>query len=137
MYTSGSTGMPKGVAVEQRSISRLVMGTDYAPLQADDVVAQASNASFDAATFEIWGALLNGARLVGINKHTLLSPTDFAAAMAKHGITALFITTSLFEQISRHEPGAFVGLRHCLVGGQRFVLASARVCSPIPGDRSD
>jgi non-ribosomal peptide synthetase component F len=64
IYTSGSTGQPKGVAVPHRAVSRLVLDTDYIALGPDDVVAQASNASFDAATFEIWGALLNGARLV-------------------------------------------------------------------------
>src|SRR6185503_1081043 len=68
MYTSGSTGRPKGVCVPHRAIARLVWHADYAPLTSSDVVAQASNASFDASTFEIWGALINGARLVGVPK---------------------------------------------------------------------
>nr|VFK57073.1 MAG: AMP-binding enzyme [Candidatus Kentron sp. TC] len=68
IYTSGSTGKPKGVAISHRAVNRLVFNTNYIELSSDDVVAQASNVSFDAATFEIWGALLHGARLVGITK---------------------------------------------------------------------
>ena len=64
IYTSGSTGQPKGVAVTHRGITRLVLNTDYVALKPQDRIAQASNASFDAATFEIWGALLNGAARV-------------------------------------------------------------------------
>src|SRR5258705_7791201 len=56
IYTSGSTGQPKGVAVSHRAVNRLVMNTDYVQINSTDVIAQASNVSFDAATFEIWGA---------------------------------------------------------------------------------
>ncbi|MCP4659805.1 MAG: AMP-binding protein, partial [bacterium] len=59
IYTSGSTGRPKGVAVSHRAVVRLVFNTDYIDLGPDDRVAQASNTSFDAATFELWGALLH------------------------------------------------------------------------------
>ena len=60
IYTSGSTGKPKGVVIPHRAINNLVLNTDYINLTANDRIAQASNISFDAATFEIWGALLNG-----------------------------------------------------------------------------
>ncbi len=58
MYTSGSTGQPKGVGVTHRGINRLVRNTNYVQLHSTDRMAQVSNVSFDAATFEIWGALL-------------------------------------------------------------------------------
>src|SRR5262249_21987038 len=100
IYTSGSTGNPKGVCIPPRGIVRLVCNTDYAQLSADDRVAQASNVSFDAATFEIWGALLNGARLVGIDKEVALSPADYAEILAQEKITTMFLTPALFNQFA-------------------------------------
>ena len=80
IYTSGSTGKPKGVAVPHKAVNRLVFNTNYVELEPHDRMAQASNASFDAATFEIWGALLHGARLVGIARDVTLTPREFAAS---------------------------------------------------------
>ena len=65
MYTSGSTGEPKGVEVPHRGINRLVINNGYARIGPRDCVAHCSNLAFDASTFEIWGALLNGARIAG------------------------------------------------------------------------
>src|SRR6185436_10655085 len=75
-YTSGSTGRAKGVCIPHRAVLRLVLGSDYVALGPEDRVAQASNSSFDAATFEIWGALLNGGCVVGVTRDELLSPAD-------------------------------------------------------------
>jgi amino acid adenylation domain-containing protein len=118
IYTSGSTGVPKGVAVEQRAVTRLVRDTNYIRLDASDRVAQVSNASFDAATFEIWGALLNGGRLVGIAKDTALSPSLFVEEIRAQGVTAMFLTTALFNQIVREIPDAFRTVKHLLFGGE-------------------
>ncbi|MCP4657222.1 MAG: AMP-binding protein, partial [bacterium] len=118
IYTSGSTGKAKGVAVPQRAISRLVLNTDYLQVQPGDRVAQASNASFDAATFEIWGALLNGATLVGIERFAVLTPQAFGKQIRDRAITALFITTALFDQLAREAPSTFASLRHVLFGGE-------------------
>lgn len=118
IYTSGSTGTPKGVCVPHRGITRLVLNADYVKITPADRIAQVSNASFDAATFEIWGALLNGARLVGIGKETALSPADFADALRARKISTLFLTTALFNQLAREEPGAFATLGTVLFGGE-------------------
>jgi amino acid adenylation domain-containing protein len=118
IYTSGSTGRPKGVAVPHRGITRLVLNTDYVKLRPEDRIAQASNASFDAATFEIWGALLNGARAVGIQKEVAISPADFVAALRKENITTLFLTTALFNQLAREVPDAFGTLDTVMFGGE-------------------
>src|SRR5205823_6383521 len=87
IYTSGSTGQPKGVAVPHRAVNRLVRNTNYIQFRPSDRVAQVSNASFDAATFEIWGALLNGARLVGLRHDVVLSPKDFARELREREIS--------------------------------------------------
>jgi amino acid adenylation domain-containing protein len=118
IYTSGSTGRPKGVVVPHQAVVRLVRGTDYVQLGPDDRVAQASNSSFDAATFEVWGALLNGGRLVGLERATVLSPGLLAAALRREGVSALFLTTALFNQVAREAPGGLAPLRAVLFGGE-------------------
>ncbi len=117
MYTSGSTGQPKGANVTHRGINRLVLSTDYVQLERSDRMAQVSNVSFDAATFEVWGALLNGARLVGIAKDVLLSPRSFAQALRDEGITTMFLTAALFNQVAAEAPEAFAALRTLIAGG--------------------
>ncbi|HEX4959261.1 MAG TPA: amino acid adenylation domain-containing protein, partial [Thermoanaerobaculia bacterium] len=126
IYTSGSTGQPKGVVVPHRAVVRLVRGTDYVQLGPDDRVAQASNSSFDAATFEIWGALLSGARLVGIERETLLSPGALSAVLRRESVSVMFLTTALFNQMAREAPGAFAPLRCVLFGGERVDPAAVR-----------
>ncbi|WP_375466723.1 amino acid adenylation domain-containing protein [uncultured Nostoc sp.] len=118
MYTSGSTGQPKGVSIVHQGVVRLVKENNYVSISAQDVIAQASNYAFDAATFEIWGALLNGARLVGVSKDLALSPQDFAAFMRSQSISVLFLTTALFNQIAQEAPSAFNTVRHLLFGGE-------------------
>ncbi|MBD2005415.1 MULTISPECIES: non-ribosomal peptide synthetase [Cyanophyceae] len=118
IYTSGSTGKPKGVAVTHKAVNRLVCNTNYIKLSPNDKIAQASNTSFDAATFEIWGALLNGAQLVGISRDVTLSPHEFALQLRQKGISVLFLTTALFQQIARDVPQAFSSLRYLLFGGE-------------------
>ena len=117
IYTSGSTGQPKGVEVPHRGVTRVVVNTDYLSITPMDRVAQASTCTFDAATFEIWGALLNGATLVGILRDVLLSPSALAAELRRRRITVLFLTTDLFNQVVAAVPDAFATLRALLFGG--------------------
>jgi len=119
IYTSGSTGVPKGIGITLRSILRLVRNTNYVRISPADVIAQASNASFDAATFEIWGALLHGARLQVMTREVLLTPHAFEAALKTHGVSVLFLTTALFNQMVRHDPGTFATVAHLLFGGEQ------------------
>ncbi|WP_281404514.1 non-ribosomal peptide synthetase [Pyxidicoccus fallax] len=118
IYTSGSTGTPKGVCVPHRAVVRLVVDTNYVRLTPEDRIAQASNASFDAATFEIWGALLNGARLVGVDRETALVPSAFAGWLREQGISTMFLTTTWFNQVAAEVPDAFRAMRQLLVGGE-------------------
>jgi amino acid adenylation domain-containing protein/non-ribosomal peptide synthase protein (TIGR01720 family) len=117
MYTSGSTGRPKGAAIPHRAVVRTVRNTNYISLGPSDTIAQISNVSFDAATFEIWGALLNGGRLAGIPREVTLAPDDFAAALRRARISTIFVTTDLFNQLVRERPELFQTVGDVLVGG--------------------
>ncbi|MBN8737908.1 MAG: hypothetical protein BGP24_07775 [Lysobacterales bacterium 69-70] len=118
IYTSGSTGKPKGVEVSQRNIVRLVRGADYVPFGADSVFVQMSNHAFDAATFEVWGALLNGGRLVHVSRETVLEPLEFGDFLAEHAVSAMFITVALFNLMADVNPRGLATVSHVLVGGE-------------------
>ncbi|NNC65444.1 MAG: amino acid adenylation domain-containing protein, partial [Gammaproteobacteria bacterium] len=126
VYTSGSTGEPKGVVVPHRGIVRLVCGADYVQLTQHDRVAQASNVSFDAATFEVWGSLLNGGCLVGVEPDTVLDPAGFAALLSERDVTTLFVTTALFNQFSYLAPSGFNTLTTLLFGGEAVDVEAVR-----------
>ncbi|MEO6089074.1 MAG: amino acid adenylation domain-containing protein [Umezawaea sp.] len=119
MYTSGSTGRPKGVCVTHRNIVRLVRDTDYVSFEPGDRVAQGSTTTFDAATFEVWGALLNGGRLIGLPKDVALDPAALGTWLRGNEIDTLFLTTSLAMHVIREVPGAVAGLRHFVFGGEQ------------------
>jgi amino acid adenylation domain-containing protein len=118
IYTSGSTGQPKGVAVQHAGILRLVLNSNYLHITPMNRIAQASSASFDAATFEIWGTLLNGASLVGFQRESILSGPELERRLREEQITTLFLTTALFQKIVRDAPGAFSSLDSLLFGGE-------------------
>ena len=117
MYTSGSTGMPKGVCVPHFAINRLVCDSDYVTFEASDRVGHISNTSFDAATFEIWGPLLAGGTIVVIPKNIVLSPAELASEIRHCGVTTMFITSALFNQLASDERQMFATMRNLLVGG--------------------
>jgi amino acid adenylation domain-containing protein len=118
LFTSGSTGTPKGVVVPHRAISRLVIENDLARIYEDDVIAFASNVCFDAATFEIWGALLNGATLAIFPRDVMLSAAVFERQLAAFRVTTIFLTTSLFNQFAAQSPAMFRSLRTVIFGGE-------------------
>jgi amino acid adenylation domain-containing protein len=126
IYTSGSTGRPKGVAVPQRAVARLVLGTDYVELGPELRMGQVSNAAFDAITYEIWGALLHGGRLVGIERDATLDPRLLATALREKRIGSTFLTAALFQQVAREQPEAFAGMDQLLVGGDAVDPEAAR-----------
>lgn len=125
-YTSGSTGRPKGVCVTHRGVLRLVLNPDYIEVGPDDVFTQISNSAFDASTFEIWGSLLHGARLVIIPPTTLLSPSELQACVEREKVTVMLVTTAVFNQQVEFRPDCFRSLRVVLFGGESANAGSVR-----------
>ena len=135
IYTSGSTGQPKGVVVPHRAVVRLVKETNFAAFGPDEVFLQFAPISFDASTFEIWGALLNGARLA-IFPPQFESLSQFGEVLRGFGVTTVWLTAGLFHQLVESDLDALRGVRQLLAGGD--VLSPARVKSvlrALPGCR--
>ena len=118
MFTSGSTGTPKGVVVPHRAITRLVLKTNYVELGAQDRIAHLSNVCFDAATFEIWGALLTGACLVPVPKTAAIDPLRLGAELERHKVSTVFVTTALFNELAAANPRIFQSVKQVLFGGE-------------------
>ncbi len=117
IYTSGSTGKPKGVLIEQRSVVRLVKETNYVQWSEDERILQTGALGFDAVTFEIFGALLNGGTLYLADKSVILDSDKLGAFIADNRITTMWLTSPLFNQLSQENAELFTGVRQLLVGG--------------------
>jgi surfactin family lipopeptide synthetase C/lichenysin synthetase C len=120
MYTSGTTGEPKGVAVEHQAILRLVINTNFIALGPSDCILQTGALAFDASTFEIWGALLNGGCLVLADTETWLGARSFARMVTEHRVTIAWLTAGVFNALVTEDVAAFAGLRVVLTGGERL-----------------
>ncbi|WNZ28006.1 amino acid adenylation domain-containing protein [Leptolyngbya sp. NK1-12] len=121
-YTSGSTGRPKGVAIPHQAVLRLVFNSTYTPLDGNQVILQLAPISFDAATFEIWGALLHGSVCVLYPAVGIPDPRELGAIIQRTGITTLFLTTALFNTIIAEVPEALLRVKELLTGGEAISL---------------
>ncbi|MFK0730682.1 MAG: amino acid adenylation domain-containing protein [Gloeotrichia echinulata HAB0833] len=122
IYTSGSTGQPKGVEVVHRGVNRLLFGVNYVHLDANQRFLQIAPISFDASTFEIWGALLHGGKCV-IFPESIPTAKTLSEEIHKHGITVLWLTSALFNSIIDDDPQALSGIKQLLIGGEALSLA--------------
>ncbi|MDQ7803082.1 non-ribosomal peptide synthase/polyketide synthase [Amycolatopsis sp. A133] len=132
MYTSGSTGQPKGVAVTHRDIVALASDRSFAG-EAHRTVLLHSPQAFDASTYEVWVPLLNGGRVV------VAPPGDVDAevlrdVITRHGVTALWLTAGLFRLLAQEDPGCLRGAGEVWTGGDVVPAAAVRqVRAACPG----
>ena len=116
MYTSGSTGAPKGAAIPHRAVVRLVKETNYASFSPNETFLQLAPISFDASTFEIWGPLLNGGKLV-VMSPALPTLEEIGSAIRDHGVTTLWLTAGLFNAMVDERLDDLRPLHQLLAGG--------------------
>jgi amino acid adenylation domain-containing protein len=130
MYTSGSTGAPKGVAIVHRGVVRLVRGADYAQFGPREVLLQLAPFAFDASTLEIWGALLNGGSLVLAAPGTP-SVEELGEMVVRHSVTTLHLTAGLFQRVVDDGVDKLGSLHQLLTGGD--VLSAPHFRSALQG----
>jgi len=120
IYTSGTTGNPKGVMIEHRGVVSLVKNVDYVDINSDDTFIQFADIAFDAATFEIYGALLNGSRLyIPYSTKELISDFNlFYKILITQNVTILWLTKTLFDHLLLTDERIFKNLKYLLVGGE-------------------
>ncbi|MCM3126807.1 non-ribosomal peptide synthetase [Paenibacillus provencensis] len=118
MYTSGSTGQPKGVLTTHRNVVKISINNGFAELGKEDRMLQLSNYAFDGSTYEIFGALLNGASLHIITKDELLNAATLASIMEEQRITSAFMTTSLFNMMVDYDVTCFKHVNKLFFGGE-------------------
>ncbi|MGR5997130.1 AMP-binding protein [Bacillus cereus] len=129
IYTSGSTGTPKGVVIPHYSAIRVVKNTNYIEINENDTILQLSNYAFDGSIFDIYGALLNGAKLIMVEKDTVLSLVKLAKLIKEEQISIMFITTALFNALVDLEIDCLDKIRKILFGGERV---SSFTCEQSP-----
>ncbi|PHO01035.1 hypothetical protein CSC82_25700, partial [Rhodobacteraceae bacterium 4F10] len=120
MYTSGSTGKPKGVMIPHKSIMRLVKESNYYHFTKEDVLLSTGAFSFDATTFEYWGPLLNGGKLILSSREKLLDSNILKFLTLHNKVNIMWFTSGWFNQLVDDHIDVFEGLSTVLVGGEKL-----------------
>ncbi|MFE3598135.1 amino acid adenylation domain-containing protein [Streptomyces sp. NPDC059142] len=118
-YTSGTTGVPKGVEVRDAGVLRLAM-PGYVKTAEGARFAALANPAFDALSFEVWVPLLTGGRCVILGDEAVRTPHELAAALKRERIDTVFVTTALFNAVADTVPDCFSGVGQVLIGGEQL-----------------
>ncbi|HEX8696368.1 MAG TPA: amino acid adenylation domain-containing protein [Longimicrobium sp.] len=118
LYTSGSTGTPKGSGIVHRGIVRLVCETDYVRLGPGDRVSEGISISFDTVLWEVFGPLLNGGRVVVLDREEMLSPPALARTLREEGVGTVFLPPAFLAHVVAEEPDVFAGMDALVTGGE-------------------
>lgn len=118
MYTSGTTGKPKGVCVSHRSVIWVTESMDGTDLERGKVIAHSSNPCFDLTTFEVWGGLLHGARVEITSKQIVINAERLEEYLRERRIDVMYLTAALFAQLASQRAGAFSTLDCLIYGGE-------------------
>jgi amino acid adenylation domain-containing protein len=133
MYTSGSTGEPKGVEVTHRNVARLADGPGFAELGPGTTMLHAASPAFDATTLELWGPLANGGTIAVLAEQP--SPDALAEAVERHRVTTMWLTAGLFHELVDRRPDCLARVRHLLAGGDVLSPSHvARALAALPPD---
>jgi len=120
MYTSGTTGKPKGVTVEHGSLAAFALDNNYVSLEAGDNILGISDYAFDGSVFDFFVPLLNGASLQLANKLLVTDVDEFYTLVKKQKINYAFTTTALFQSYVSELKNPFALIENVLVGGERL-----------------
>ncbi|WP_025847252.1 non-ribosomal peptide synthetase, partial [Paenibacillus ehimensis] len=126
MFTSGSTGTPKGTLIRQKSVIRVVHDNKFVTFSPEDVLLQLSNYSFDGSVIDIFGAMTNGACLVLLHKREVIDTNALGRIIRENGVTAFFITTSLFNALVDANPECLDNVRAVMFGGEAASVRHVR-----------
>ncbi len=132
MYTSGSTGVPKGVAVCHRNVAALAADHRFDGAAHRRVLLH-SPLAFDASTYEVWVPLLRGGTVV-IPAPGHLDPAALRQVIQRHRVTAAWLTSGLFRMVAQDGPECLAGLHELWTGGDVVPAAAVRqVMAACPG----
>ncbi|KAG0313262.1 hypothetical protein BG000_005938, partial [Podila horticola] len=122
MYTSGSTGLPKGVMVSHRGIARLTINNGWFDVGPGDRMAFGSNTTFDLSTLDVWTPLLNGGCIVIFDQDTVLNAHQLEVALERHQVNALQLPTAIFHQYAFIIGSALSRLKYLLFAGEQGLI---------------